>query len=52
MYKSKGVILTGIFQDFDVKSNGRIYRMVDFIPQLRRLKCQIRMTKIKKIFEL
>jgi hypothetical protein len=50
MYKEKGYILTGVFQTFGLKSNGRIYRMEDFIPQLRRLKCQVRIAKIKKIF--
>ena len=48
MYKSKGLIqLTGVFQTFDYKHNGRIYPEKTYSKILRPFK---RMAKIKNIF--
>ena len=43
------LILKGVLQTFDYKSNGRIYPAV-FLNEIKKMRTKMRINKIKKLF--
>lgn len=44
------LILKGVLQTFDYKSNGRIYPESILINEIKRMRPKMRINKIKKLF--
>ena len=46
----KVIVLKGVLQTFDYKSNGRIYSSSVFLNEIKRMRPKMRINKIKKLF--
>ena len=44
------LILKGVLQTFDYKSNGRIYPESVFLNEIKKMRTKMRINKIKKLF--